>query len=267
MTAIALYMAGDRVLMAADAAAYDLTGRVSWFRHKLMVMDTLKCVVTCAGIWSFGDEFAAAARHECSSFDEIVSNMPALARKAYAVSAENWRSHGTEHAPPPGLVIIAGWSDARSKLEAYKIHSGAKPVVDARGGIATTAPWTVYPIDEFYCSSRPTFAGQAICGLTGEWWNTLTPEEIVGRFVCSLRAQGADSSGAPDYGEGVYGVGGWVQIVEISRDNIRCWVPHVWPDEVGRPIHPDAGRLLPSTFSWSIEAEMALLATRFQVFR
>ena len=241
MSALALYVETNGVTFAADAAAYDMQGKVTWFRSKIHILERQQCVIGNVGIWSFADTFKAIAQARCSNFDSIADDFVEIGRDAYQASSTLWREHGTQIPPPRGTIAIGGWSRKRARFEALKLHSEAKEVLDKDGvSVNLAQPWTAIPIDEFWCSSRPTHESMDRLGVTSGL--PMPAEELIGRTVCALRRESSDR------GDGVYGVGGWLDIVAIREAGISSWRPHVWPDKVGEPIDPTRGEELPATF-------------------
>jgi hypothetical protein len=48
-----------------------------------------------------------------------------------------------------------------------------------------------------------------------------------------------------DNGDGVYGVGGWIDLAIVTHEGVSLQRVHEWPDKVGEVIDPARGEILP----------------------
>lgn len=137
-------------------------------------------------------------------------------------------THGQE-------ILIAGWSEARDRPEAYlSVSNPAKhphPGVKAFDLWPVPSPYFMGPVPDDL--SELTEAGYPAPGDVEGF-----DAEAHGVPIFEISRRTASPSNPADPASLMYGVGGFIEHVAITREGIDRQIVRVWPDEVGRAIEP-----------------------------
>jgi hypothetical protein len=235
MSAIAVCTADDGIVFAADGAMYNSSGIIIRFVSKLYTSPYQDCVYGHVGIADFGPAFVEAI-DPMPPFDALIQGIVAKACQAYGAASAAWTD--TRYAAPRATLIIGGWSESQQRFELYKLHSSEKEITNqATGETEMSPPWQLIPVSGTWSSSVPRAKDLETFGI--DWDGEYSPLDLPARIVCANRA------GSSDRGDGVYGVGGFLEMVVITRNGIKNWFAHEWPDVIGEVIDPAKGELMP----------------------
>lgn len=229
MSAICVVPLDDCVVFAGDGGAYDPTGgnRIG-STSKVFLVPHLNCIFGYVGIGGLGHLLLPNIEYAAETFDDLVNGgFVKACREAFAQLAREGRN-------PDGVratAIVGGFSDARQSFEVYKVHSAPKQVMQ-EGVLTEHAAWKLHPVLHNWASSSPSPEAQEKAGLSGP----MNAIEYAARMIAANRLHS---------GEDEYGVGSFLQIAIVSRDGVRSWIAHRWPDPLGAPIDPNCGDLLP----------------------
>jgi hypothetical protein len=246
MSALAVVPGDNGVVFACDGAASNDGIVVSCRAPKIIAMPEICAVLGFVGIGALGFllrremELTGADGRVVSAggFDAIVENLSGLMRAAHRQAAPGMRDDRA-------TAVLAGWSEARGRFETVKVHSFAKEATNvATGEKISFAPWEVHSFDMSWMNSNPGPEISQSFGIDAAAAPGTPLLDFAARMVCAARASCGDREMAAE--QGVYAVGGMLQLTVLLREKITSWIAHRWPDPIGEPIDPSRGEPMPA---------------------
>lgn len=227
MSAVAMVAGDDGAIFAADQAIYAAdTGNVVGFMSKLFDLPAAPAVFGCVGVREFGPMLHETLSTIDEDFDHLLAGT--LMDAVRAVHHDI-----VDHYPDASIrstMVISGFSRAAGKFTAYKLHTAQKYEFE---------PWTLYPAGT-YLSTNP--GEEALTRFGVDFDDGSSKIDLAARLVCANRS----TCGASDQHDGVYGVGGDLEIVVLHAGGIKRWIAHSWPDPLGEPVDPKRGEPMPT---------------------
>ena len=219
----------------SDTAAFDpITGKVVGIMSKMTVSDAARAVVVVRGHQQLGRVMRLPA--EPCSFDEVIDDLPEyVCDMATATRADTDLPTGAE------LELTAvGWSDRAQELQAWTAatfdagaYQGASQLPGYKPYVAMRCP-TLYgaPGYEPGPSSRSL---EVFLGTDRETWD---PKAF---GMAAMQAIRAGARWLTTEAEGrAGGVGGLLEMAQVTRDGASCEVIARWPDRIGGWIDGEA---------------------------
>lgn len=238
------------IVLVGDGVSYDTqTGCVAQHVAKLHLFPELHCAMGFTGVGSAGRLFAVGIEGKYRSFDDLLDHVVADLRQLHI--ALTWNPLLFQREDDKKMsVALAGWSDRRQRLEAYRVVSYEKDCIWAGEQAPAMPAWTLLPLDYVWASMMPDAEHCERLGVLPEKCGDLM--EFGVRLVCAGRASSGEM---PDADGGKFNVGGFVQVAYVTPGCVQSWIEHRWPeDEVGKPIDPTKGLPLPQ---WIIDKDAA----------
>lgn len=198
MSAVSIFLTNDAAVMFTDGVTYDNDNRITAIRPKAYPLPHLNCVINIRGPQDFAEDFVPRLSRTFGSFEALVDSLPLAAEIAWEAASETVRAYGGCE------VYIAGWSHERGRAEGWFTTN-----VPAYG-----EAWVLHEIDGFGCAPGVSVEGE--------------PDDIVSAGVALAEAQRAWRD---EHGNG--GVGGFLQMCQVTAIAIHTSIVHRWPDEVG----------------------------------
>lgn len=230
------------LVFAGDGVAYDpADGKITALVSKIILMPELDCFLAAVGMGGLGAEFYAVVQpYGLADFDDLLDNFPDLAKEAYRIA--RWRFEVAEEIQ--STLVIGGWSNRNQRYEMHRICAKGRDVLDLVTGerMADAPAWTPVHIEgRPYISAFPDPEVAERFGLGGP--QTQYSIDWCARVICGCRA----SSGPSRYDEGtIYQVGGFLQLAWINRQQMRTWIAHRWPEQIGGTVDPIKGDPMPT---------------------
>ncbi len=242
MSAIALIVTDDYVVMAGDGVASDpATGAVVAYMSKLSLMPELNAVMAITGIGGFDHLLGWFMPCGVKDFDDLVEVLPDLVKRCHFHAVAQGMIVGGDHRTN---VTVAGWSGQREQFEGWRVVSYEKETIDEGSGRTTVLPpWTLLPMprDRIWCSTAPASMIKARFGLPFATDDDNDVDMLV-RMICAARAESGDIAGLAAR----FNAGAFVQIALVDRRLCQSWIAHRWPEDViGKPIDPTLGEPMP----------------------
>lgn len=233
MTANAMFVAEDGIVVFSDGAAYDETGTVRQIVGKQTIRADIDTVITCSSSGSaltlLNLPFNADAPR---SFDEVANLMPRWLQEVVGLMEA---AHPSEHETDNwAMFLYGGWSDSAQAWKAYFINSLSWSVNGSAYEKYKPVPLVSYV--------KPSASAEALAkvGLPADL-NTLPgpvdPHDLGLRMMMALRHTEQTEIHGPGTDSG-YIVGGFLQHTHLRRGRAETRIVYRWPDEVGRPIDP-----------------------------
>lgn len=243
MSAVALAIGDDAIVVAADGVSYDLDdGQILGFASKVIPMPERNAVIAWTGMGMIGQALVWEFGQDVTDFDSLVENLPEAAKAAHMKLCIGMGRRNFDADENKISILLAGYSVSRGKFEGYRLVNYSKVTRDHEGNeTGKLVPWTMNPISYVWASHSPPAEVAKRFGLIDA--GDLT--ELCARYVCANRALSGpvlDEDGDIDC---YYGVGGFLQMVVLKRDHVQSWIAHRWPDEIGERVNPDAGEPMP----------------------
>lgn len=235
MSVVVMVKCSDGVVIAADGITYDDEGIMRGTTSKIEPIMNLNCVLTQVGAGGLSLALRLAMGNKYRSFDDLLMGVAddlRAATEAYQTLTA-WVGGS-----PNSTVALAGWSDEREQYELYRISNWEKADV----GLDVMPAYELVPVDFF-------------------WSNTLPPDDAFNRYdinvdavsrdammaarryvcACRLVSRGRDEDGGIE----AFGCGAFLQTAVFQKGAFSTSIDHHWPDEVGKPIDPSIGELVP----------------------
>jgi hypothetical protein len=228
MSALAMQLAGDRVVFAADTGAYDAaSGVLLGFVSKLRYLPKLDAGFGFVGIGQFGPLLEAIISAESfKSFDELLDGLVPCMKLAQSIVEERYGSANRS------TVLMAGYSSGANRFVAFKVHTKPKFEFEA---------WALHECEQ-YCSTNPGPQALEEFGIPTE----RNAVDLVARLVCACRSiSGRNESWAAAGYDAFYAVGGALEIMTVGRASGAVHRVHEWADRIGSPIDPVRDKSLP----------------------
>lgn len=240
MSAYLIVERQDRLHLFTDGMAIKPDGVASWIRRKIHHLDNGSGVIFGRGSYEI---FTAVADHANGAgwgFDATVEAIPHI--------APTCRDQVVRQFGPcwQWEIGLAGWSDARQRLEAYlwpdhDLHDDTGLPAHT---LSSMLPWyAAPPSDETHIEAL----GWARQGLEVGFWrqvgghllgNSFEPRRDGLAFMEGQRLTPAIEGEQAAVGS--FGVGGFCLWTEITATGCADKVLRIWPDKIGEKIEPAA---------------------------
>lgn len=242
MTAINIVKQRDRVHVITDAAYWRADGTVICFGPKMFPLPNLPAVIATRGpttaLFEFGLRFS-----EFKSFDDMVDRIEDVLPGIYDTCLQQF---GEQLGAMVNVdLILAGWSAARNKPEAYFIHSEPNFCPSEERAAELLADGDVINPDAFELQEltapvvfAPTVLHEkrAEAGFD-EYANERDYPTMLGHMRKLLELQRREVGNWD--GVEFHAVGGYATIATVTKDGIEQSVFHRWPeDKIGELIQP-----------------------------
>lgn len=246
MSAVAVAVCPDGIVVASDGVSYDYdTGNVGAYVSKVILMPEYNCFIASAGMGAFGAALRLEVNQSINCFDDFVNCFERAALVVHRVACLGL--FGTVSGPLTEVsCVIGGWSDRNQACEAHRLVSYAKASVNQSNGKSIRLePFKANRLPgPIWCSHLPDCVND---------FNVVPPPpemesaEILARLICACRADSGFVDEEGDEAGRHYNVGGFLPMTIVRRDCIQSWIAHRWSeDEIGKPIDPSKGELVPS---------------------
>lgn len=240
MTALAICVdPKNGIVFASDGVCYEDDGTLIGLGSKIVLMPESNCAMMCRGAGAFGPALRNHIGLGIYSLDDL---MEYIVETSKAVLDAYLKHYCISEAPVS--VIVGGWSEENSRFEAFRFGSHERRWKNHESGEwKKLDPWTVEPIDGLWAAPWPPTELYEQFSIDP---NAITDAyDFTARLVCASRQRKAKLSDRPDAPEG-YGVGGFLQMTVLEKDNMRSSIVHRWPDVIGEKIDPTRGEPMPA---------------------
>lgn len=204
MSAVIINLTPRGAWMAVDGATYRYgEGRAESFQQKATPLVHLNCVVSVRGPQAYAHRLLPVLSARFGSFDDLVAG---LHLAAWVVHEDMKDELAELYGNPDVEIYVAGWAPERARAEGYVVVSH-----DLYG-----EPWTRHELGEFACAPavEPSTEGDTLAAVMD---------------VIQRQRLERDENGH-------CGVGGHVQLVQVTPMAIHSSIIHRWPDQVGEPL-------------------------------
>lgn len=212
MTALHVYVRPTAVHVLTDGLLRGPNGELVGAIQKVRLLGHLPAIVSGRGPSELPELFADRATWQFTTFDQAVDGMMDTWRAALAQYEATWPTARSR----PNMVILAGWSEERSRPECWVVDSkneaaGALPVAN------TCAP-----------SSPELMRKLPAMGLTGG----MASFDPARDGLRVMRVQRDLRFPHPVTGEPGQTVGGFCQISSVGSGGVSTRILERWSDEV-----------------------------------
>ena len=237
MTAINIVIKSDSIVIMTDGVWYDSKGVVASIAPKVHLLPHIGAVVGVRGggsqLANNFIEFIHKGKTAPSNFDELV----VLAGMAIKHIHSMMVAHGLFFDDSPDMdFVLCGWSLSKRTFESYVIPTAHRDGFDEAG----VKPFIANRLPEIAIVPVPGAAEYSAAGWT-EPEDTHSFDPMV-HGIQLMEAQrlvvGPMDNGAGKTGAMGSGVGGFLQLTTITRDEIASRIIHRWPDKIGERIDP-----------------------------
>ncbi|MDU0343706.1 hypothetical protein [Bosea rubneri] len=200
MSAIQIFLTEEAAVVLTDGALYDNDNGnvITAITTKTLPLPHLSCVIASRGHSGFAEDLAPRLGRTFRSFEELVGNLALSVEIAWENAPEEVRAYG-------GIELYAiGWSHERGRAEAYVVTNAP-----AYGG-----GWHAAEIKDY--ASAPPVPLAAM------------PDDLVAAGIAIAEDQRAYRD---EDGNG--GVGGFLQMTQVTPQAIHTAIVHRWPDMIG----------------------------------
>ena len=198
MSAVTVFLTDDAALMFSDAVTYDNDNRITAIRPKAYPLPHLSCVISLRGPQDFAEDFVPRLARTFASFEALVEMLPLAAEVAWDAASEEVLAYGACE------IYLAGWSHARGRAEGWLTSNRAE----------YGEPWVLREIKDY--ASAPGVPLDA------------EPDDLLDAGIAIAEAQRAHRD---EDGNG--GVGGFLQMTQVTPQAIHTAIVHRWPDMIG----------------------------------
>ncbi|MCJ2078785.1 hypothetical protein MKK68_24615 [Methylobacterium sp. E-016] len=217
MTALNCFVTPEAVNISTDGAGYLMDGTPRGQGQKVALLAHLPAVIAVRGASAFVHMLGASISAHFLAFDDLLPEAPALFRGVRRQYRREMELRGlADIAPREAEFVIAGFSTARDRVEAYGMHSKAW-----NGG----EPWALVPISEGALSpvdDQVMADFDAIVDRIGD--PRLMPEAAAVQIMESQRSRPF----VLEDGKKVVGVGGFCQLTTLTRAGITSRILKRW---------------------------------------
>lgn len=238
MTAINIIHQTDRIHIMSDAVWYAPDGVVKRLAPKVHLLPHVVSVIASRGggsqLANMFVEFICKGETPVSDFDELVVVGGMAVEKIHSMMASN----GLFFDDSPDMdLIFCGWSPQKRAFESYVIPTAHRDGFDEAG----VKPFVPNRLPEIAIVPVPGAAEFTAAGWTEpESADSFDPMTHGVRLMEAQRlVVGPMDNGAGKNGVMGHGVGGFLQLTTITRDEIASRVIHRWPDKIGERIKPE----------------------------
>ncbi|MHC2017141.1 hypothetical protein [Methylobacterium sp. CM6247] len=233
MTANAMFVVEDGIVVFSDGAAYDETGTVRQIHDKQLIRADIDTVITCSSSGSGLSLLNLAMSSDApGGFDDVADQMPGWSQEVHAMMMAAFPERGeTENW---AMYLYGGWSERAQAWKAFLIITLSGSMLGMRCEAYTPVPLASYV--------KPEASPEALAkvGLPADL-NTLPapvdPHDLGLRLMMALRHTEQTAIHGPGSRSG-YIVGGFLQHTHLRRGRAETRIAYRWPDEIGRPIDP-----------------------------
>lgn len=202
MSAVIINLTPEAAWMAVDGALYEYgRGEAIGFQQKAHALTHLRAVISVRGPQAFAHALLPVLSARFSSFDELADGL----HLAAWVVHESMREDLAERYGNPDVEVYLAGIGANGPA-AYAIASH-----DLWG-----EPWTRLQLGEFACAPAV---------------DPSTETDIPAAMMDVIHRQRLERDE-----NGHCGVGGHVQIVQVTANAVHSAILHRWPDQVGEPL-------------------------------
>ncbi len=198
MSAVTVFLTDESAVMFTDAVTYDNDNCILSIQPKACPLPHLNAVVNIRGPQDFAADFVPRLSRTFSSFEALVEMLPMAAEVAWDAASDEVLAYGGVE------IYVAGWSHARNRAEAWFTTNVA----------AYGEPWELHRIGPY--ASAPGVMLDAM------------PDDIVSAGIAIAETQRAHRD---EHGNG--GIGGFLQMCQVTPHAIHTAIVHRWPDVVG----------------------------------
>lgn len=211
MTLLNAWIRGDSLHMMTDGLDYDGAGRPVGRAQKIFTFGQGRFAITSRGVSAFVPALALALYNRAASYDELLTMIGPLVREMMERATEMNPLLQNQHIE----LMVGGWSDAKAAPDmAFVTDTGPFPWQALEAGDSICAPGDAEQLARF--------RQQGIDPVAPDF----DPEVDGLRFAQAQRDLAIDlargSRTAPL-------IGGSLEIVSITRDEIRSRILHRWP--------------------------------------
>ncbi|MGX1786139.1 hypothetical protein ACWIGM_05340 [Bosea sp. NPDC055332] len=201
MSAVAIFLESDAAWLATDGLTYRYgEGRVETIQQKAYPLVHLSCAVTVRGPQAYAHQLIPVLNSRFASFDDLVAGLPLA---AWAIHEEIKDELGERYGNPHVEVYVVGWSHGRGQAEGYALASHA----------AWGEPWHRLEADRFACAPGVVASNES---------------DIAAAAVDVVQRQRLERD---EYGH--CGVGGFLQLTQVTPEAVHSAIVHRWADDVG----------------------------------
>lgn len=243
MSAYVSLIREDCIQIASDGAMYTAEGRLMAVMNKVMTIPDVPMAVFGRGSEGVISTFShtlnimmpIAALIGRATFDDVVDLTES--RLAPKVAEKIQEQGGFPKDEGHSEIILAGFSQRHGPCVAVARTFGL--TIDyGEDRQDRMEPWKFYMLQPFHVGG-PDLSPEEIAEIGLSW-------EALGRdglrpyalpIMEAMRARKDINPTAPHL-PAIHGVGGHVQYVTITRDEVRSEIIHTWPDVVGEMIDP-----------------------------
>ncbi len=212
MTLLNAWIRGNTVHIMSDGVDYDAAGRPLGRAQKIFVMGQARFAIVSCGMSAFVPALVLSLYNRVSSYDEVLTVIGPMVREMMERATDMNPLLRNQHVE----LLVAGWSDSNGAPDmSFITDSGAYPWQPLEAGDTVCAPGDV----------------DQLSGLLGHGVNPLAAE--FDPFTDGLKLAHAQHGIAVDLARrsGTAPlIGGSLEIVSISREEIRSRILHRWPD-------------------------------------
>lgn len=237
MSAVAMVIQDDCIILAGDGAASHLDGRLWYYCSKLHHMPEYSAVFAATGLAGLNSLFWWFRPEGVHTFDGLIDGLGDHMQSLFQ-RAEEWGWI------EPGLksnIAIGGYSEKRQRFEGWRMATYDKQSFSPDGSQQILPAWQAEEVQagRIWCSANIGRGTLERFGLLSE--GTESNLDRLARVICAARAE----SGKIEGGD-VHNVGGFLQLGILGADQYQSWIAHRWPEDVlGEPVNPARGQPLP----------------------
>jgi len=220
VTATNVLIQRNAAYLYADAAYYNADGAIQHITSKIVVLPHLSCAIAFRGAAVFKSLVTDVIGSSATSYDGLRSKIGPLLRDCAVIYKDNLERCETGNEIE---VLVAGISESDGP-SAYLVNSAGRYGAE---------PWAVQPVEGFtWLPNTPELVARAK-GLLPLDADDVDPIAH-GRMIMEMQRETPvlhEFSGVE-----MTTVGGFIELVAVTRDQIVTRIIHGWPDEVGERV-------------------------------
>lgn len=223
MSALNIVKQHNEIHVVTDGCHYDNDGNILSFGPKAWPIAHFPGFVAVVGRTVAGPLFATTICQFATNVDELFDGAEDIVRTLDATFAD-LLGDGL------GQAAIGGWSDERQQMRIAFITGGA---------CRHTAPYTMteYHGDQILCSPplTPDLQNKMFGGMFSSIQEALPAENFAKKQITAQRQM---TFKLPSGREG-HGIGGFAQLLTVTRDSVSTKIVARFPDEAGGHLEPE----------------------------
>lgn len=207
----------DEIHIVTDGAGYLQSGEIVHAMQKVAILGHLPAVIATRGSAVLTQLVAFSAALGATSFDQLADNVSAFCRGIHDAYIAQAQAYGREPEFVRSDFIVAGWSEARQRMETYVVTSSAADEFK---------PWRAQLFTGTDCLFSPDGDGfdyEAIEAELGDFASC--PEVAAVRVLEAQRALKVPGHRDPPVGE-------FVQLTTLTRAGINTRIVKRWPSTI-----------------------------------